>query len=32
MKGKIFDVETFSSESEMLNFINKGNKEPISVI
>ena len=32
MKGKIFDVERFSSEREMLNFINEGNKVPISVI
>lgn len=32
MKGKIFDFKTFSTEGEMLDFINNGNKEPVSVI
>ena len=32
MKGKLFDVKTFSSEGKMLDFINEGNKEPVSVI
>lgn len=33
MKGKIFDVETFSNEKEMLDFINKDDyKQPISVV
>jgi len=33
MKGKIFDVETFSNEREMLEFINKDDyKQPISVV
>ena len=33
MKNKIFDVRTFTSEKEMLDFINgSDNKQPISVI
>jgi hypothetical protein len=32
MKGKIFDCKTFSTEGEMLDFINNSNKEPVSVI
>ena len=33
MKGRLFMVETFSGENEMLDFINNDDfKEPVSVI
>lgn len=33
MKGKLFASKTFSSENEMLDFINNDDyKEPVSVI
>ncbi len=33
MKGRLFMVDTFSSENEMLDFINNDDfKEPVAVI